>query len=180
MTPGPLPAPGPLPLADSAQPGRPRSWLCCGGGGHLHLLPQGDGGNDNDQHWSPWHHAGHPLHTRVHRVRGDLLTRYGDHMSSLSICWQFSLLSVRPAQRCLLPGQLHWTHPGRAHLPEGNQGYNSLSKRWNNVSQIGFCWSSVVIQELTAFMVIVNILERWRTSSQSTTPVADEENNNDK
>ena len=81
VTLGPLPAPGPLPLADSAQPGRPRSWLCCGGGGHLHLLPQGDGGTDTDQHWSPRHHAGHPLHTRVHRVRGDLLTRYGDHMS---------------------------------------------------------------------------------------------------
>ena len=56
VTLGPLPAPGPLPLADSAQPGRPRSWLCCGGGGHLHLLPQGDGGNDTDQYWSPYHH----------------------------------------------------------------------------------------------------------------------------
>ena len=56
VTLGPLPAPGPLPLADSAQPGRPRSWLRCGGGGHLHLLPQGDGGNDNDLHWSPCHH----------------------------------------------------------------------------------------------------------------------------
>ena len=56
VTLGPLPAPGPLPLADSAQPGRPRSWLCCGGGGHLHLLPQGDGGTDTDQYWSPCHH----------------------------------------------------------------------------------------------------------------------------